>query len=422
MNEQQHIERCIELMEQDLEWGPSSEWTTYNFDKLSSYIKEKSNISLSGRTLRRLICGPSSFKPQAATKNALAKYVGYEDWEQFKRSDKQKGNAYTEADTSDLSAAEHTFLRLLRKGWFYLIPVFILIIILYVVLYPVIVLKLNTMRVEFTSNYTTGTAPQRVTFFYDVSRVNSSNIFIDENFYDDGNIIPINKNRHFFTSDFILPDHYSVKIIANGERLSCIRIHVLTNGWEGILNGTHLGQIYMDPSEGFLHVPLSSLPQYTDTSLSDYNLEYRNIREFNANGDDMTLETEIRLSDEGYSNDCRSTTIQIMNLHGRIGFTFVKPGCDPSLLEAEFGDVLLNGEFHELSPFYQELDRWRKVKIKTDRMNIYVYLDEVLIYSVKYKDPLDEMKGLTFKFQGSGQVNFVKLYNQSDELIYEEDF
>ena len=178
----------------------------------------------------------------------------------------------------------------------------------------------------------------------------------------------------------------------------------------------------MDSSEGFLHVPLSSLPQYTDTSLSDYNLEYRNIREFNANGDDMTLETEIRLSDEGYSNDCRSTTIQIMNLHGRIGFTFVKPGCDPSLLEAEFGDVLLNGEFHELSPFYQVLDRWRKVKIKTDRMNIYVYLDEVLIYSVKYKDPLHDMKGLTFKFQGSGQVNFVKLYNKSDELIYEEDF
>ena len=168
MNEQQHIERCIELMEQDLEWGPSSEWTTYNFDKLSSYIKEKSNISLSGRTLRRLTCDPRNFKPQAATKNALAKYVGYEDWEQFKRSGKQNGDAYTEADTSDLSAEEHTFLRLLRKGWFYLIPVFILIIVLSVVLYPVIVLKLNTMRVEFTSNYTTGTAPQRVTFFYDV--------------------------------------------------------------------------------------------------------------------------------------------------------------------------------------------------------------------------------------------------------------
>ena len=54
MDEQQHIKRCIKLVEKNLQWGPSSSWTTYNFNKLSSYINEKSNISLSGRTLRRL--------------------------------------------------------------------------------------------------------------------------------------------------------------------------------------------------------------------------------------------------------------------------------------------------------------------------------------------------------------------------------
>lgn len=422
MNEHEHINRCIELIEKKLQWGSSYTWTTYNFNKLSYYINERSNISLSGRTLRRLIKDNRKFKPQAATKNALAIYLGYEDWEQFKKSGNQNGETTAEDGNTDSSVGKNSFTRVLKKGWFYLIAALILIIVLSIVFYPAIVLRMNTARVDFTSNYTPGISPQRVTFYYDVTRVNSSNIFINENFYDDGDIIPINKNRHFYTSDFTLPDHYSVKIIANGERLSCIRIHVLTNGWEGVLNGTHLGQINQDDSVGFLYVPASNLEQYLDTSISDYNLEYRNIREFNASGDAMTLETEIRLADEDFPNECRRVTIQLINLHGRIGFTFVKPGCDASFLEAEFGDVLLNGEFNDLDPFYQELDRWRKVKIKTEKQHIYVYLDEELIYSVKYEDPLHEMKGLTFKFQGPGQVNYVKIFDQADHLIYEENF
>ncbi|MCK4990214.1 MAG: hypothetical protein KAS29_06995 [Bacteroidales bacterium] len=421
MNEQQHIERCIELMEQDLEWGPSSEWTTYNFDKLSSYIKEKSKISLSGRTLRRLICDPRNFKPQAATKNALAKYVGYEDWEQFKRSGKQNGNAYTEADTSDLSAEEHIFLRLLRKGWFYLIPVFILIIVLSIVLYPVIVLKLNTMRVEFTSNYTTGTAPQRVTFFYDVSRVNSSNIFINENFYDDGNIIPVNNNRHYFTSDFELPDHYSVKIMAKGERLSCIRIHVISNGWEGVINDQYVGRLDNSYSPGIMTYPTDTVAKYV-TGGVDNLLEFRNIREFGILADNMTLETEIRNLPDSSFSECLESTVQLINLHGRVGFDFVNAGCPNSMLQAEFGDVLLNGEFQDLVAFYQDFSEWRKVTISIHDKRIYVYLEDREIYSVKYSDPLDEVKGIAFKFRGLGEVNYVKLYNSEGTLVYKDNF
>jgi hypothetical protein len=422
MKEQQYIKICIELIENKLEWGPSSKWTNYNYNKLSSYIIEKSNISLSARTLRRIISDDRKFKPQAATRNALAIYLGYKDWEHFKISLYQGDKSDSKAVINGLTKGKSKFSILLANPWLYIVLPIILVIVLSIIFYPGILLKLNAMRVEFTSTYTPGNAPQRVTFYYDVSRVNSSNIFINKNFYDDGEIIPLNKNRHFFTTDFALPDHYSVKIIANGERLSCIRIHVLTNGWEGILNGRYIGPVAMDDSTGYLHLPDSVLRQQADSNLMNYDLQYRNIREFNTLGDALTLETEIRLPSEDSFDGCQSTTVQLMNLHGRIGFTFVKPGCDVSLLKAEFGDVMLNGEFQKLDAFYQELDHWRKVKIKTEKKTIYVYLDEELIYSVKYKDPLDTLKGLAFKFQGPGEVNYVRILDHSNKLIYEENF
>jgi hypothetical protein len=293
--------------------------------------------------------------------------------------------------------------------------------VLVIVYYPELMVRINSSRVEFTSNYSIGNAPQKVTFFYDVSRVNSSNIFINENFYDDGNIIPINKNRHYFTTDFELPDHYSVKVMAAGERLSCIRIHVITDGWEGVVNDQHVGRIDNSHSPGYLTYFPDTLNNYINSG-TDNILEYRNIREFGIMGDHMTLEAVIRNVPDSSFSDCLESTVQIINLHGRVGFGFVKEGCPSSMLNAEFGDVLLNGEFQDLDAFYQDFSDWRKVKISVHDKHIYVSLEDQEIYSVKYTDPLDEIKGIAFKFRGLGEVDYVKLFDGDGEMVYEDQF
>jgi hypothetical protein len=421
LKESAEIQNCLDLIEKKVQWGSRQEWTAYNFDQLSRFIKEASGITLSARTLRRLIHTSQNYKPQTATKNALALFLGYNSWEELRKNLCQNEETGNFSKTGQ-QQKRNTIRNIFKNLWFYIALFIVVLFIIGISFYPRIILEINKSKVKFTSNYIPGPAPQRVTFFYDVSRINTSNIFINKNFYDDGEIIAINKNRHFFTSDFDLPDHYSVKIIANGERISCIRIHVLTNGWEAVLNGKHLGVINQDVQPGLLLLPTQKIHSNMDSSQTDYHLEYRNLMEFGADGDAITLETEIRLVNDGYVSDCMESTVQLINLHGRVGFTFIKPGCDPSLLEAEFGDVLLNGQFNDLGAFYQNMDCWHKVTIKTEKKHIYVSLNDSLIYEVKYKDPLHDVKGIAYKFHGFGQVNYVRLFNSSGNLVYEDNF
>lgn len=68
------------------------------------------------------------------------------------------------------------------------------------------------------------------------------------------------------------------------------------------------------------------------------------------------------------------------------------------------------------------LKYWRTLKIITKKKRVGVYLDDVQIYSVRYNDPLDDVKGISFSFMGSGAVDYVKLFNNEGELLYHDDF
>jgi hypothetical protein len=92
------------------------------------------------------------------------------------------------------------------------------------------------------------------------------------------------------------------------------------------------------------------------------------------------------------------------------------------MLKAEFGDVYLAGEFDNLNTFRQDINYWRVLKIVTGKRRVGVYLDDVQIYSVRYNDPLDDVKGISISFVGSGAVDYVKLFNAQEELVYFDDF
>src|SRR5689334_21914215 len=83
-NEKQQIEKCLRLMEEKLGWGSGSAWQNQEFEALSKAIFKETNVSLSVSTLKRL-WGKIRYEgtPNIATLNALAQFVGYQNWRTF---------------------------------------------------------------------------------------------------------------------------------------------------------------------------------------------------------------------------------------------------------------------------------------------------------------------------------------------------
>jgi len=90
------------LIEEQLEWGEIAHWRSYDFEKLSGKIQEKTGVVLSISTLKRIF-GKVSYEssPSVTTLNTLSQFVGFEDWRIFCNScvdEKQ----LTEAPSEDL--------------------------------------------------------------------------------------------------------------------------------------------------------------------------------------------------------------------------------------------------------------------------------------------------------------------------------
>src|SRR6185437_7016481 len=84
--EKQLLTRCRTLIEQSLNWGDSSTWGNDDFEHLSEKIFDRTKVQLSISTLKR-IWGKVRYEnfPTTATLNALAGFLGYTNWRDFKQ-------------------------------------------------------------------------------------------------------------------------------------------------------------------------------------------------------------------------------------------------------------------------------------------------------------------------------------------------
>src|ERR1041385_5948278 len=81
----EYLQLCTRLIEEKLNWRPADEWRNYEFTELSEKILDATGVNLSATTLKRVF-GKLKYDslPSSATLNALAAFLGYSSWMDFK--------------------------------------------------------------------------------------------------------------------------------------------------------------------------------------------------------------------------------------------------------------------------------------------------------------------------------------------------
>ena len=78
------IRQVIRLYEEKTGWGDSTQWSNQDFLQLSELIKERTDVTISHVTLKR-IWGKVKYEslPNTHTLNTLVQFLGYENWRDF---------------------------------------------------------------------------------------------------------------------------------------------------------------------------------------------------------------------------------------------------------------------------------------------------------------------------------------------------
>jgi hypothetical protein len=452
MSEGLYISKCLKLIEHKFDRGSSQYWTNGDFKILKKLIFEASSVNLSTYTLERLygkLKTNKHYKPRTDTKDALALFLGYSDWEDFKNQNSvtsKKPAHHTEIVLQDKKpetltvepvlekTADSVLLNAKQKGKKnrikYLGVLFLTFIIISVVMvskYRVSKIPAVSRPVNFRAENPLGKPPHTVKFLHDLSRLQGNKFTIKLSQSLD-KIKLIKSEKSSFTPALI-PGWYTAYLLSDSIPIASTRFFVETSGWQVHWTMAPLqneGSRWILPptassSAGRLYTPNSFIPEQTKKDFGYYFLSCYNIRNFNVTGDNVAFETRFRNKSKERESMCYDMWFTLMGTEGDLRMHFLSTGC-AGFINMAFGEKVLDGHNQNLTQFATDIHNWQKARMKVINKTVYIYLNDKLIYKVKYTKSVGSIVGINIMSKTNGETDYVKLYNLKRQLVYEDDF
>jgi hypothetical protein len=410
--------------------GNSHDWTPGDYKILQKLIFDASSINLSTFTLERLygkLKIHKDYNPQAETKNALAIFLGYADWDDFKTKNPLRTKKQVQLSQPGFEHGEKNSKseknRKLRIGLLITtIGIFSVIIFALVSHQPTI------NKVNFKAVNAYGKAPHTVKFIHDLSgqKGDDFSIFVPELWYT----TKLSKTQKFSLQAIVLPGWFHAYLLNGPKIIGQALLFNETSGWQA--NYTNykydhkehtwtLPKSAASPSKGRLFTPLSFLPDSVRNVRSRYFLSYFNIRKFEVSGDNLAFETRFRNKEQGAYAHCSDIWFRLIGTNGILKMHFLTTGCT-GYVDMEFGEKRVTGITEVLTPFGVNMQTWKNARLEVKDKLVTIYRDGSLIFKTRYSQSVGSIVGMEITSRINGETDYVKLYNDKRKLVYEDDF
>jgi len=446
-----YIRRCLALVETRLNWGDSSEWASYDFEKLSIAIEEVTGVTLSVTTLKRL-WGKLKYTniPTTTTLNTLAKFAGYADWREFKRQvsldagiaestgllitpDAFEQNSRPDAVSSGLPGDTSlppanlppAVMATSRRKWpYWLLALLPVGIIIYLLLIsndrpgsPV-----NPANFSFSSNKIMGTGvPNSVIFSYNTSAAGKDSVFIAQS-WDIRRKVQVPAQERTYSAIYYEPGYYRAKLMLGKQIVKEHDLMIASDGWLALIENENGVPVYFKKGEiaknGELtvdesllsryHIPLQPVPPA---------LRFFNVRELGGiKTDHFIFETTVKSNYHEGTAACQRLEILILCKNDVITIPLCAKGCvgDLALYAAGAG---ARSRDADLSGFGCNLDEWTTLRVETKDRHIRFLVNGKEAYALTFPNAPADIVGLQYRFQGTGAVKDTRFIKEDKVLV-----
>lgn len=420
------ISKLKSRIEKQLHWGESSSWGNYDFEKLSEQIVEKTGVSLSISTLKRIF-GKVNYKsePSLTTLNALAQFLNYTDWRDF-LSKNTETIAPLESEEKNIPipppiAASSSWN---RQRWALLVLIGVSLGIfsfLFLSSKP----KYHPEDFSFSSKtILTQGLPNSVVFDFDASNANpQDSVFISQS-WDVRRKVWVNKNDKRHSSIYYYPGYFRAKLMIGKEIIKEHDIQIKTDGWLGVVEADWgIEPLYFKQSE----ILTSQMVEVNKELLTRYNLPLSptppKIRFFNQKDikgvmtDNFTFETELKSGFAEGVNSCQKVTVLLQSKNDILIAPIVSKGCVGDISLATFGHYT-ESQKADLSGFGCNPSEWTKLRIECKKGLMKLYVNNKLAYTTQIANQATEIVGVQYRFNGMGAVRNTWLQGATGKVVF----
>ncbi len=403
----EYLQLCIRLIEQKLNWRSADEWRNYEFTELSEKILDATSVNLSATTLKRIF-GKLKYEslPSSATLNALAAFLGYASWMDFKSK-----QPFNKQEPGKATTTRKKFL-LQHKVWPMTAAAAVIVVILaFTFLSGKSVQPLkNEKEIIFSSKPLANGLPNSVVFNIDL-KGNTPNKIVIQQSWDSTRTVTLQPGQKEATGIYYVPGYFRAKLILDGKIIKEHDLFIRSDNWMATIDHQPI-PTYIKKEDLLLKdemkVSENGLKEIK-TSTKPTWLTYHLVKPFgHLQSDNFTLESSIKNTFAEGPAVCKTAKIFVICSKGAFIIPFTIPGCisDINLMA---NDNYFDGNSNDLSSFSTDLSEWANIKVKVNSRVMKIFLNDKLIRQETYKEDAGEVVGLRFSFLGAGAVKNVKL-------------
>lgn len=407
--------RLLSLIEDQLGWGDSATWPSKDFERLNILIQERTKVSLSASTLRRL-WGKVDYnnQPSATTLDTLARFAGYENWRSF---------CFLGKNTSQNKPAEEYQIKKQSFRQIYIIVIAVFVVIIFTL--SILLIQAGSIvgveKYAFGFHPVTRDLPNSVIFTYDARTAPDDSVFIQQS-WDNTRRTQVSKNSHLFTSIYYKPGFYHAKLVIGNRVVKERPLLIPTNGWLGMIDEQPV-PVYLDYDEFISENRMSIL---TSTILKHKVLlePQPPIVAFYNTGNfkpisilDFSYSAEVRNDYKTGASRCQHLNVILFTTGIPISIPLSAPGCIASLSMLD-GVKEIDGRSTDLSGLGADLSNWVSLSCISRNGQISITVNNKLAYTYQVADKQITILGLGFRFHGIGEVRHIALLG-NNKMVFQ---
>lgn len=440
MSMEELLAHCRKMIETQLGWGDSEQWTGEDFELLSDKIFDKTQVRLSVTTLKR-IWGKVKYdsSPNVATLNALSQFVGYESWRELRQkalaSDCQV-TADTETPMPGTDRQLQTPKTRKKKSKVLLIAPAVIAVL---VAGTFLIAGRKTDETEtpvkkdskvfppplFESKKTSDDLPNSVIFHYDASQYDSDSVYIQQN-WDPTRREKVDPRGNYHTSIYYYPGYFGARLIVDGEAKAFSTVFIKSQGWKAMIDQAPV-PAYLSAEEtmknGVMGVSSAIFRDKLNTNVFNETwATFHNVREFEGvTGADFYIETTLRNTATVEESVCRKVIVYVLGTQSAVIVPLSDKGC-VSALQLLVGNRWVDGKTDDLSRFGCDFSKPQKLGIRVADGRLEVMLNAETVFTAEDTGSIGDVIGIRYAFEGPGEVGEVRLGTAANNILYEDLF
>lgn len=460
------LTRCLRLLEADLGWGDAARWSTADFETLSDRIGERTGVHLSPTTLKR-VWGRVAYKssPSPTTLDALAVYLGYENWRSFavgvdddkakvalaapanvkelelrKASPSAASTAYpadavaTDPMMTDAVTTENKrsrFIPWLIRGAAVLFLAFLVHYLAPAAApsYPATSATPATSPAdyEFRLRPVTEGLPNSVVFTYQADAAPVDSVFIQQS-WDVRRRRRVARNGDTHTAIYYRPGYYRATLNVGSREVKSRELLIASDGWVGAIGSEREGNvpIYLSAEalrrDGRLGITADQVVQHGFVPAREPPLVWlSHVGEFrNTVTADFNFTTTLRQTFNRGAAACRNSRVLLLLRNSALIVTLSSPGCAAEL-SLYAGGKYLDGATTDLTGFGALDGEWTELGVSGQDDLLSFYVNGELVLQLESQDDARDVLGVRYEFEGAGEVASMRL-DGTDGERFEENF